>query len=252
MNPKTNPNQTAKPKLVVPQTEISQREAVSAGKYYLVVGLIMVGILLVGGYFINSLFQQYIKESNKIKAQDKTISLYNKKVDDLAELESAYNAIKEKKGNISDAERIMKALPAKEEYRSLIAMVENISNSSGVKLNSVSNGSSGSSSASGSSAPAATPSTSSSSSSTPGASSSSSSSSSSTTAKPQKLVFTVSIQGPYDRIIKFLENTEKSARVVNFRDMKLGGEGNEITADLTMETYWQPEAKIDSTYEELK
>lgn len=242
MSPKTNSN--TKSKLVVPQTEISQREAVSAGKYYLVVGLIMVGILLVGGYFINSLFQSYIKESNKIKAQDKTISLYNKKIDDLAELESAYKSIKEKKGNISDAERIMKALPSKEEYRSLIAMAENIANSSGVKLNAVSNGSSSSgASTSSSSAASSTASSSTASSATSG---------SSTAAQPQKLVFTVSIQGPYDRIIKFLENTEKSARVINFRDMKLGGEGNEITADLTMETYWQSEANINSTQEELK
>lgn len=242
MTPKTN--QSVKPKLEVPRTDVSQREAVSAGKYYLVVGLIILAIVLVGAYFINSLFNQYIKESNKIKAQDKTISLYKAKLDDLATLETAFKEMKEKRGNLSDAERVMNALPQREEYRSLIAMMESIAASSGVTLSSVSNGSSSGASNSSS--------TSSSSGSSSSSTSSSSSSSSAKTTSPQNLVFTVSIEGDYGRLIAFLTNTEKSARVINFRDMKISGEKDKITADLTMETYWQDKANIESTQEELK
>lgn len=65
--------------------------------------------------------------------------------------------------------------------------------------------------------------------------------------------FNVGIKGDYDKIIRFLNNTEKSARVIDFKDMKIGSseDGKEINADLTMVTYWQPEADIKSTEKEL-
>lgn len=249
MDVKTNKKelkQSKKPQ--TPKTEISLEQAQTAKHFYLITSLILAAILLGGGYASYRLFTNYIHKSNEIKAQDKLVSSLDQKIKDLDTLKVPYAQITDSKGGTgSDADAILRALPVTEDYKSLIAMLENMANVSGVTLDSVSKSSSAAT-------PAATPAPASSS---DAPSTTANSSSASTGAQqPQPLTFSVSISGPYDKIIRFLDNSEKSARVINFKSMQLSNDGgtggNSVKASLTMETYYQDKANIESTQEDLK
>lgn len=254
MDMKTDKKQLKKDskKVEVPKTEVSLAQAQTAKHFYLITSLILAVIIIGGGYASYKLFNSYIHKSNEIKAQDKLIHSLNQKKEDLEALKVPYANITSSNGGTgSDAEAILRALPVTEDYKSLIAMLENIANVSGVSLDSVSR-TSGGSSTSTTTTPAPT--------STAGGSASTSGSSTSSSGagapqQPQELVFSVSISGPYEKIILFLDNTEKSARVINFKSMQISSSsegGKDIKANLTMKTYYQAPADISSTQEDLK
>ncbi len=253
MDMKTDKKQLKKDskKAEVPKTEVSLAQAQTAKHFYLITSLILAVIIIGGGYASYKLFNSYIHKSNEIKAQDKLIHSLNQKKEDLETLKVPYANITNSNGGTgSDADAILRALPVTEDYKSLIAMLENIAKVSGVSLDSVSR-TSGSSTA-----VAATPApTSTAGGSTSTSGSSTSSSGAGAPQQPQELVFSVSISGPYEKIILFLENTEKSARVINFKSMQISSNsegGKDIRASLTMKTYYQAPADISSTQEDLK
>ncbi len=248
MGIKTDEKQLKQAKKVqTPKTEVSLAQAQTAKHFYLIASLILVVIIIGGGYASYRLFTNYIHKLNEIKAQNKLVSSLDQKIKDLDALKVTYAQITDSKGGTgSDADAILRALPVTEDYKSLIAMLENMVNVSGVSLDSVSK-----TSASG--ATAAPAGSSGSTATTPGASGSGTTGAQS----PQPVVFSVSISGPYDKIIRFLDNTEKSARVINFKSMQISNDGgsggtNSVKASLTMETYYQDKANIESTQEDLK
>lgn len=257
MNDVNQSGKKPKKTITMPKTEVTIKQVESSQKYYLIAGSVLFALVVVGGFFGYRLFNNLINEVNKVKAQDKTIRLLDDKKEMLVQLKEPYNKIKEKKGPDSDADVIMRALPAREEYRSLIAMIENIANVSGVKLVAISPQGGSSSSSSSSSGSSGSSSGSSSSGSSGNSSSITTNQSSATQSpasqvQPKPFIFTVSISGPYDRIVEFLKNTEKSARVIDFSDMDLSGTHEDTQADLTMQTYWQEPANISDTKEDLK
>jgi Tfp pilus assembly protein PilO len=243
----------SKKKVEVPKTEVSLAQAQTAKHFYLITSLILVAILIGGGYGSYRLFNNYIYKSNQIKAQDKLIHSLDQKQKDLEALKAPYADITNSKGGIgSDADAILRALPITEDYKSLIAMLENMANVSGVSLDAVSKTIGGAAAAA---TPAPTP-TPTSGTTASGTSTAAPGTSTGGPQQPQPLVFSVSISGPYDKIVRFLDNTEKSARVINFKSMQIAsngqGSGNDIKASLTMETYFQAPADISSTQEDLK
>lgn len=198
-------------------------------KYLIIVGLIVTAIVLVGGYFIYRLTIQYIYQSNLNKAQDQLINSLVTKQKNLQELKPNYDAINTKGANgVSDATLILKAVPTTKDYENLIAILEKMGQDSGVKVTNVSQGGASGTAASTTETPSA--------------------SSSSATAFP----FTVNVEGSYAAILDFLKKTEKSARVINFNSMSLNGNTGNITTNLTMTTYYKPDANIESTTVPLK
>lgn len=225
------PEDTKKPtkKIAVPKTDISQAQDTSARNYLIIMGLIIAVIVVVGGYLIYRLTTQYIYQSNVNKAQDQLITSLQTKQKNLQALKPNFDAINTAGANgVSDAQLILRAVPTTQDYENLIAILEKMGTDSGVKVTDVSqDGASGSSGT---------------------ASASVTSVSSSATG----FVFTVNVTGSYNQILDFLKKTENSARVINFNSMSLNGSTGDITVNLTMTTFFKPDANINSTMVPLK
>ncbi|MFO0862935.1 MAG: hypothetical protein U0516_04430 [Candidatus Saccharibacteria bacterium] len=237
--PKAVSNQVEKPskKVEVPKTEISEAQDKSARNYIIIMFVVIGLIVVVGGYIIYRLAAEFAYQSNVNRAQDMLLTSLNTKQKNLEQLKPNYEAITAKgTGGISDADRILSAMPITEAYDQLISSLEAMGQQSGVTVTSVTAGSS---------------------SGTGGSSASSANSSQSSSQKSNgsgiPFTFTVNVKGSYAAILTFLKKTEQSARVINFNSMTVSGtNGSDLTANITMTTYYQPEANIESTYETLK
>lgn len=222
MSPQEKPS--VAPKAVEhPKTPVSMQQKMDTKNFLAVMGIVSAAAVIIGGYFIYSLGKSYVRGANEVKAQDKQMSLLKQKQTDLDALKSAYANITQKAdGGIRDADLVLRAVPTNEDYKSLIASLERIGLESGVKVTSVSQSTSAAASATASASGA------------------------------QTLGFSVNLEGPYDKIFTFLQNTERSARVMNFTNMTLSGNSGTVTASLSMKTYWQPPADISSKTEPLQ
>lgn len=210
-------------KIAVPQTEVSEKLDSTTRNYLIIMGLVSVGIIVFGGYMIYRLTTQYIYQSNLNKAQDQLIASLVTKQKNLQALKPNFEAINSKGANgISDAQLILRAVPTTQDYENLLATLEKIGQDSGVKVTNVS--------------------------STSGTTSSTAVSGTAGTGFP----FTVNVEGSYSAILEFLKKTENSARVINFNSMSLNGDTGKVTANLTMTTYYKPDANINSTTVPLK
>ncbi len=234
-----NPNPTpkpVKPKAVsVPDTPKSQAASASTRRYMQIAGVIIALVVLVGGYTIYYLVGKYTHMSNINKAQDQLFTSLQVKQKNLKELKPNYDAINTKGENgVSDADLILRAMPINEDYENLVASLEKMGIESGVKVSSISQvNNSASTTPTDSTSTLIAPST-----------------SSSTEATP--FSFSVNVEGSYNAILEFLKKTENSARVINFNSMSLNGKTGNINANLTMTTFFKPEANIESTEVPLK
>jgi len=231
---KPAPNLPKQPKksVEVPKTEISQSQDKSARNYIILMCVVIGLIVVVGGYGIYRLATQFARESNLNRAQDELISSLNTKQKNLTDLKPNLAVITAKDaGGVSSADRILSAMPTSMAYENLIATLEAMGQQSGVKVTSVSLGDQAT-------AAQATPNT-------------------TTAASGQNVAipftFTVNVEGNYAAIIAFLQKTEQSARVINFNSMTVSGaNGGDLTAEITMTTFYQPAADISSTTKPLK
>lgn len=224
---------TPAPKITVPKTEHSQAENKELQKYMLISGVIIASIVLIGGGLIYWLGSKYTYQSNLNKAQDQLINSLVQKQKDLQALKPNLEAITAVGANgISDADLILRAVPTTQSFEGLIAILERMGAESGVKVTNISQ--SGSANSGGNA----------------GSSTNINAQGSGSQATPY--VFTVNVEGSYSNIIEFLKKTEKSARVINFNNMSINGNTGNITANLTMTTFYKPPANINSTYVPLK
>jgi len=216
-------------KIVVPQTEVSEKLDSTTRNYLIIMGLVSAGIVVFGGYMIYRLTTQYIYQSNVNKAQDQLIASLITKQKNLQALKPNFEAINSKGANgISDAQLILRAVPTTQDYENLLATLEKIGQDSGVKVTNVSQSSS----------------------STSGSDATNDTAVSGATATG--FPFTVNVEGSYSAILEFLKKTENSARVINFNSMSLNGDTGKISANLTMTTFYKPDANINSTMVPLK
>jgi Tfp pilus assembly protein PilO len=222
MSPQQQSPAEAPKRVEHPKTPVSMNDKLAAKNFLTIMAVVTVAVVIIGGYFIYQLGKTYVRTANEVKAQDKQISALKKKQTDLETLKPAYNSIiQEPTGGISDAELVLRAVPISEDYKSLIASLEKIGQESGVKVTSVSQ-------------------------------TASTATSTGTTGQAKSFGFTVNLEGPYDKIFTFLQNTERSARVMNFSNMTLSGNSGTVTASLSMKTYWQSPADISDKTEPLR
>ncbi len=220
----------AKPAVQTPKTEMSQAEKRANQRFLMIMGGVIGLIVIVGGYGIYRLWTAYVHQANEVKAQDALIVSLDQKQKNLQALKPNYDTITAKGANgISDADLIMHALPIDADYQGLIAMLEKMAQQSNIKITSVTQGGgTGDAAAAGAA--------------------SSSSTTGTSGAAPQPLIFTVGLEGSYQGILDFLTKTQQASRVMNFSSMTLsGGTGGTIQANVTMQTYFQGPANIDSS-----
>lgn len=219
----------------IPKTEASKELEAKTRSYILIIGLAVVFAVLVGGFIIYWLAGRFVLQSNLNKAQDQLISDLIEKQKDLQELKPNFEKINTKGTNgVSDAELILRAVPTTQDYESLIAILERMGQESGVKVRDISQ-QNVTQTGQASVAPVPPP-----------------TNTNIQTAGATPYVFTVKLEGSYNSILEFLKKTENSARVINFNSMDIDGNTNNITANLTMTTYFKPDANIESTFVPLK
>lgn len=211
--------------LVVPKTDVSQDDDKSTRRFvYYMIALIVL-IIIAGGALIYWLAGNFVTQTNKNKAQDKTIGLLEQKKRDLAELQPNYDKITAPGPNgKSQSASILSAQPENEAYKDLIAMVERMGQDSGVKIPSISK----------------------------------SSAAATTTTDPTRATIpyqiSVSINGTFAQVEDFIKKTENSARVMDFVTLSIGGstKSGPVTTSATFTVYYQLPADISSTQKELE
>lgn len=205
------PDKKNKPKIAIPNTDISMDENSNTNKFVFYMIAIITLAVIAGGIALYYLIGQYIKQSNKNKAQDITLNLLEQKKIDIDNLKPNYaTIIAPGAGGKSDADLILIAMPLTESYDSLIAMLENMAQQSNVKLLSIAKTSEASESA-------------------------------------NSYSFSVSLSGGFSQILEFLKKTENSARIFDFVSMNIGGTtkgGGDVTVSATFRTYYNPSANI--------
>ncbi len=231
--PKPTPTKASvKMKPTAPNTEISQAEAHKNRQYITIMYVVTGAVVIIGGFIVYRLFTTYIRKTNEVKAQDKYISALQQKKLDLVQLDSNYKQITLKQGNgLSIADLTYRALPTTPDYKSLIGMIENIAQASGVKA---------------SVSPPVAANT--------GTTNTAPASDSTVTTgnTPQPFTISVSMNGPYEQLLQFLHNSEVSLRPLNFKSMTISGTSGVVEATVTFETYYQGLADISNKQEPLK
>ncbi len=214
----------------VPKTDTSKQEDRSTRRFVFWMIFISVVIVLVGGVVLYWLVNMYIEQSNKNKSQDITIGLLEDKKKDLEELKPNYEKINAPGENgKSDAQLILDAVPDSQAYDALIAMIERMAGESGGKVTTISSDTS----ASGSEGDGGD---------------------GNTSTSAQSYNVTVQYEGSFEQVMEFLKKSEKSARVMDFVSMSLGGSigGDKISPSITFKVYYKTPANIEPTTEQLK
>lgn len=207
--------------LVVPKTDVSQDDDKSTRRFVFYMVALIILIIIIGGGVLYWLVGDYIKQTNKNKAQDKTIELLEQKKKDLVQLKPNYDKIIVPGADgRSQADLILNAVPDTEGYKEIIAMVERMGRESGVLIPSVTK--------------SATP--------TPGGTTTQAS----TTSSYQ---IAVNIGGTFTQLLDFITKTEKSSRVMNFVTLSISGstKSGVIASSATFMVYYQLPANINST-----
>jgi len=216
----------AKKPLVVPNTDVSEDNDKSTRRFvYYMIALIAL-IVIAGGVLVYWLAGNFVTQTNKNKAQDKTIGLLEQKKLDLSKLQPNYEAIIAPVNNgRSQKDVILSAQPDNDGYKELIAMIEKMGQQSGVLIPSVSRSVAASPTASAGQTTAATP-----------------------------YQVSVSIDGTFAQVQDFIKKTENSARVMDFVTLSISGstKSGPVTASATFTVYYQLPANINPTEKGLE
>jgi Tfp pilus assembly protein PilO len=218
--PDKNTTNKSKKALKVPKTDISQNDDKSTRRFVFYMIVLIVLLVGAGGYLIYWLGKAYVLQSNKNKAQDKTIGLLEQKNQDLIELEPNYEKITAKGANgKSDADLINIAMPEDEGYKQLIAMIERMGQEAGVVI--------------------------------PGVNKSSATAAG---VGPVPYSISISMTGTFAQVMDFIKKTENSSRVMDFTTLTFSGssKGGPVSASASFTVYWQGPASIAPTEKELE
>ncbi len=216
----------------IPNTDTSLDDDKSTRKFvYLMIALIIL-MIIVGGVILYWMIGRYVQQTNKNKAQDETISLLETKKTNLELLKPNYEKVLVPvKDGKSQAELILNAMPTSEDFREFVAMIENMSQKSGVKVTSLTKP--------GSEEGGQTPQV--------------------VVTNPRPLppkvkssLVTIPIEGSFDNVLNFLRETEKSSRVMDFVSMEIDSLSGTVSVSPTFTIYWQDQANISPTEKELK
>lgn len=217
---------SAKKPLLVPKTDVSQDNDKSTRRFvYYMIALIAL-IVIAGGVLVYWLGGKFVTQTNKNKAQDKTIGLLEQKKRDLAELLPNYDAIIAPTANgRSQKDAILSAQPDNDGYKELIAMIEKMGQQSGVLIPSVSRS---------------------------GAATATTTTTQASAALPYQI--SVTIDGTFAQVQDFIKKTENSARVMDFVTLNIAGSTKSglVTASATFTVYYQLPANINPTEKGLE
>ena len=69
---------------------------------------------------------------------------------------------------------------------------------------------------------------------------------------PREIIFSVDIKGSYDQIRDTLTNLERSVRPFDVRELNIQGSGNDLSATISIATYYLPAKVVELKKETIK
>ncbi|MFO0955747.1 MAG: hypothetical protein U0526_04430 [Candidatus Saccharibacteria bacterium] len=222
---KVDPAKAAKK--AVPATAISQAQESSMRNYIIIAVVVCTLVLLGGGYAIYLLTTANVNKALEVRAQEQYISLANKKLETLEESEAVMTNLKKSDGsNTSDFEFVTKrVLPETADFQSVLTIFNTLEKTALVSIESIAR-QQGSTAAVTGSTTTSTPATANASSATGS-------------------VITVKATAPATQITSLLRAVERSARVMDFQNMKLSGDKLSTSLSITYTIYNLPKPSID-------
>jgi hypothetical protein len=213
------------------------KKELSANNYLALVAVISVIVLIITGFIGNSLIGKIITDTKLIAGKQTAVKDLDTKLDRAPKLIEAYNQLG------SRQTLIMNALPINSDFPQLVSIAESMGAAAGVQVKSVSP------SAIGSDAATATPVAT-----APAGQSDTHTAASGAPAAGQvsSYSFSISVTGPYVRILDMLKNIETSARPFKIGAVTFRGSSDSLSADIQITTYYQGAANIDDTTEAVQ
>lgn len=197
------------------------KKELSANNFAALVAVGVAVIIVIAGLALNFLIREIILNSKVALAKQAAVHDLDEKIANAPKLIEAYNQLGSRKDLIAHG------LPNTADFPETVSIIESIAGASGVKTRSVSPRTTAVSSASAASAAAT-----------------------SGSAKPTQ--FTLTVDGPYAKIMDFIKNLEKSARPMRVTSIDFKGSGASVSADLEMTTYYQDAVDVNDKTEVIK
>lgn len=198
----------------------------SNNNYFIV--LLLLTLLVLGGAVLGGklLVTDIIRDTKVKDAKNTANKQLDKNLTAAPQLVDRYDNLGARKNLIAEA------LPNTSDLPGLIALMENLSGSSGVSLKSVTPSQTATSGVASTTAPAETAST------TPAATSGASK------PMPQPYAVSLTFDATYPTLQKLLEAIEQSARPMRVTSVQLTGSGSSLAVTLDLTTYYQDKADL--------
>lgn len=202
-------------------------DSLSNNNLYIILALVSLLVLGITGFASKVLVKNLITNGKVLSAQGTAKSKLSTDLSAAPQLIAQFNNLGPKATTIADA------LPNDSDFANLLVVLQNMSGTAGVTVQSVAPLTSG----------AATDTTTGSDSSTSG---------SVTPPQPQEFNVSIAVAGSYDNLQKFLTTIEQSARPMRVTDAQFSGSGSQVTAQLSLTTYFQDKATLPFSKETIK
>lgn len=193
------------------------KAALSTNNYILLAILITIVVVLVSALIGAKLVDQAKLNSKVISKKSQANKQLKENLDILGNLKQQYDNLGSKKQLISAA------MPSMPDFPAIVSAMEVVAGTSGVKLKSVTPSIDKTDLAS-----------------TPAGNG------------PQEFLYSVTIEGNYDNVLKFLGNVELTARPSKVISMTQSGSGNLQMVEINLVTYYQAPADLTPKTEEVK
>lgn len=201
-------------------------QKLSSNNFIIVMLLITLLVLGISGIAVKTLFTSITRDMKVVSAKSKADKQLKENLKAAPLLVDDFNALGEEKTLLDNA------LPTSIDFPSLMVVTENMTAVAGLKLKSIAPTLNAGSdvTAAGASAPTA----------------------SSEAPQPQTYAFSITADGTYESLQKFLAEVETSARPMRVVAAQMNGSSKSLSAQIDLETYYQDKAQLPLGKETIK
>jgi len=231
---------------------VPTKQTLSTNRVIALSAIITLIVVVGSGVFAKGLIAQLILSGKVLTKKQAASDTLQRNLDARQALQANYAAL----GTASSL--VLNALPNTPDFSGLSSLMESLSAQSGVQLRSIAPSQTAAPTQSGVAAVGSSNTTPSSSSLSQAATSGSSSNEQRqaqgqpSAQPPQVYAFTATVVGSYASLLQFFSHIQLSARPIRVTDISLTGGNAQLTADMTLTTYYQPAASLKPQLETVK
>ncbi|HEX9594704.1 MAG TPA: type 4a pilus biogenesis protein PilO [Candidatus Saccharimonadales bacterium] len=192
----------------------SKRQAIDQAKSSVMAMVVMASIIISFSVVTINFLWNLRSYNSRVQAEkSQALSTLRQNVDNGQQLKTQFEIFED--GDINSQD-VLSAMPSKYDYAALITSVDVLAKRSGMFIDSF-----------------------------VGTDESETAAQSSVNPEPVEISFSITVKGRYDDLQKFIDNLDRSIRPMKINSISISGSDNNISAELAMTTYYQPQASID-------